>query len=74
MAIFKEWNDPAIAQLNPGVALPEEKIAVVARADGSGTTFIFTHYLSKMSPAFKEKIGNNTSVAWPTGMGGSRTR
>ncbi len=65
-----EWNDAAIAKLNPGVKLPQQKIGVVARSDGSGTTYIFTHYLSKVSPAFKEKIGNNTSVAWPAGVGG----
>ncbi|MEK7717679.1 MAG: phosphate ABC transporter substrate-binding protein PstS, partial [Pseudomonadota bacterium] len=67
---IKEWNDPAIAKLNPGVKLPQEKITVVARSDGSGTTFIFTHYLAKVSPEFKEKVGNNTSVSWPAGVGG----
>jgi len=65
-----EWNDAAIAKLNPGVKLPKDKISVVSRADGSGTTYIFTHYLSKVSPEFKEKIGNNTSVSWPAGVGG----
>jgi phosphate transport system substrate-binding protein len=64
------WDDQAIAKLNPGVKLPKEKISVVSRADGSGTTFIFTHYLSKVSPEFKDKIGNNTSVSWPAGVGG----
>lgn len=64
------WDDAALKQLNPGVKLPSGKITVVARADGSGTTFIFTHYLSKVSPGFKEKIGNSTSVAWPTGVSG----
>jgi phosphate transport system substrate-binding protein len=64
------WDDAALKKLNPGVKLPNGKITVVARADGSGTTFIFTHYLSKVSPSFKEKIGNNTSVAWPTGVSG----
>jgi phosphate transport system substrate-binding protein len=64
------WDDAALKQLNPGVKLPNSKITVVARADGSGTTFIFTHYLSGVSPGFKEKIGNNTSVAWPTGVSG----
>ena len=64
------WNDAAIVKLNPGVKLPNEKITVVGRSDGSGTTFIFTHYLVKMSPEFKEKIGNNTSVSWPAGVGG----
>jgi len=67
---IKEWNDPAIAKLNPGIKLPQEKITVVARSDGSGTTFIFTHYLAKVSPEFKEKVGNNTSVSWPAGVGG----
>jgi phosphate transport system substrate-binding protein len=64
------WDDAALKKLNPGVKLPKDKITVVARADGSGTTFIFTHYMSKVSPEFKEKIGNNTSVAWPTGVSG----
>lgn len=64
------WNDKAIAKLNPQVKLPNEKITVVSRSDGSGTTFIFTHYLSKVSTAFKDKIGNNTSVSWPAGVGG----
>ena len=67
---IKEWNDPAIVKLNPGVNLPQEKITVVARSDGSGTTFIFTHYLAKVSPEFREKVGNNTSVSWPAGVGG----
>ena len=71
---IKEWNDPAIAKLNPGVKLPQEKITVVARSDGSGTTFIFTHYLAKVSPEFKEKVGNNTSVSWPAGVGGKVMR
>jgi phosphate transport system substrate-binding protein len=65
-----QWNDPAIAKLNPDLKLPKEKITAVARADGSGTTYIFTHYLSKVSPEFKEKIGNNTSVSWPSGVSG----
>jgi len=67
---ISSWDDKAIAKLNPGVKLPKEKISVVSRADGSGTTFIFTHYLSKVSPEFKDKIGNNTSVSWPAGVGG----
>jgi len=65
-----KWNDAAIAKLNPGVKLPDLKISVVHRADGSGTTYIFTHYLSKVSPEFKAKVGTNTSVAWPSGIGG----
>jgi len=69
---IKKWNDPAIAALNQGVKLPDSDITVVNRSDGSGTTFIFTNYLSKVSPEWKEKVGNATSVAWPapTGAGG----
>jgi phosphate transport system substrate-binding protein len=67
---IKTWDDAAIVKLNPGMQLPSEKIAAVARADGSGTTYIFTHYLSKISHEFKERIGNNTSVSWPTGLSG----
>jgi len=66
----KKWNDPEIAALNPGVKLPDLDIAVVRRADGSGTTFIWTDYLSKVSPEWKSKIGEGTTVAWPTGTGG----
>jgi phosphate transport system substrate-binding protein len=66
---IKSWNDPAIATLNAGVALPAQAIAVVHRSDGSGTSFIFTDYLSKMSPAWKSKVGAATAVAWPTGLG-----
>ena len=65
-----KWNDPAIAGLNPGVKLPDAPIAVVRRADGSGTTFIFTNYLSKVSPDWKSKVGEGTAVNWPTGAGG----
>jgi phosphate transport system substrate-binding protein len=64
------WNDPAIAKLNPGLKLPDTAIAVVHRADGSGTTFIFTNYLSKVSPEWKAKVSEGTSVQWPTGLGG----
>jgi phosphate transport system substrate-binding protein len=64
------WNDPAIAALNPTVKLPDAQIAVVRRADGSGTTFIFTNYLSKVSPEWKSKVGEGTAVNWPTGVGG----
>jgi phosphate transport system substrate-binding protein len=66
----KKWNDPKIAATNPGVKLPEKDIVVVHRSDGSGTTFIFTDYLSKVSPEWKSKVGNNTSVSWPAGIGG----
>ena len=65
-----KWNDPAIAALNAGVALPDAAIAVVRRADGSGTTFIFTNYLSKVNAEWKSKVGENTAVNWPTGAGG----
>ena len=65
-----KWNAPAIAALNKGVKLPGQDITVVARSDGSGTTFIFTHYLSKVSSEWKEKVGNNTSVKWPAGVSG----
>ncbi|HLY80690.1 MAG TPA: phosphate ABC transporter substrate-binding protein PstS [Caulobacteraceae bacterium] len=61
----KRWNDPAIKSLNGGLALPDEAISVVHRSDGSGTTFIFTHYLSEMSPEWKQKVGEDASVAWP---------
>jgi phosphate transport system substrate-binding protein len=67
---IKQWNDPKLASLNPGVKLPDKEIVVVHRSDGSGTTFIFTDYLSKMSPEWKTKVGNNTSVNWPSGIGG----
>ena len=67
---IKKWNDPAIKSLNPGVPLPDAQIAVVRRADGSGTTFIFTNYLSKVSPEWKSKVGEGTAVNWPTGAGG----
>jgi len=65
-----KWNDPAITALNPGVNLPGLQISVVHRADGSGTTFIWTNYLSKVSPEWKTKVGEGTSVAWPVGVGG----
>ena len=65
-----KWNDPSLAKLNPDLKLPNLAIAVVHRSDGSGTTFIFTDYLSKISPEWKEKVGENTSVEWPVGLGG----
>jgi phosphate transport system substrate-binding protein len=65
-----KWNDPAIAALNPGAALPDQDIIVVHRSDGSGTTYIFTDYLSKVSDEWKTKVGNATSVNWPVGLGG----
>jgi len=64
------WNDPRIVALNGGVKLPEMKITVVHRSDGSGTTFNFVNYLSKVSPEWKTNIGEGTSVKWPTGVGG----
>jgi phosphate transport system substrate-binding protein len=70
LGTIKKWNDKAIAKLNPGMKLPDTDIAVVHRSDGSGTTFIFTNYLSKVSPLWKDKVGENTSVEWPTGLGG----
>ncbi len=65
-----KWNDPAIAAANPGVKLPDQPIVVVHRSDGSGTTFVFTDYLSKVSPEWKSRVGSNTSVSWPVGLGG----
>jgi len=65
-----KWNDPAIAALNAGVALPDATIAAVRRADGSGTTFLFTNYLSKVNAEWKTKVGEGTAVNWPTGAGG----
>jgi phosphate transport system substrate-binding protein len=65
-----KWNAPAIAALNPGVKLPDEDVTVVHRADGSGTSFLFTDYLSKESAEFKGKIGAGTAVKWATGVGG----
>jgi phosphate transport system substrate-binding protein len=65
-----KWNDPAIAKVNPGITLPNTDITVVHRAEGSGTTYIWVDYLSKISPEFKSKVGVNTAVNWPTGVGG----
>lgn len=65
-----KWTDPAIARLNPGRKLPDQDITVVHRSDGSGTTFIWTSYLSKVSSQWKEKVGEGTSVSWPAGVGG----
>jgi len=65
-----KWNDAALAALNPGVPLPDAAIAVVRRADGSGTTFIFTNYLSKVNAEWGSKVGEGTAVNWPTGAGG----
>jgi phosphate transport system substrate-binding protein len=65
-----KWNDPALTALNPGVPLPDATISVVRRADGSGTSFIFTNYLSKVNAEWKGKVGEGTAVNWPTGAGG----
>jgi phosphate transport system substrate-binding protein len=67
---IKKWNDPAITALNPSLRLPDQDIVVVRRADGSGTTFIWTNYLSKVSPEFKATIGEGTAVNWKVGAGG----
>ena len=69
MGEIKNWNDPRIARDNPGVNLPNDQIVPVYRSDGSGTTYIFTDYLSKVSGEFQSKVGKNTSVRWPTGIG-----
>ena len=65
----KSWNDPAIQKLNPSAKLPAQPIVVVHRSDGSGTTFIWTDYLSKVSPEWKSKVGASTAVEWPVGLG-----
>jgi phosphate transport system substrate-binding protein len=67
---IKRWNDAPIAQLNGGVKLPSTEISVVRRSDGSGTTFLFAHYLAAVSPEWKSKVGVNTALEWPTGVGG----
>jgi phosphate transport system substrate-binding protein len=69
LGTIKKWNDPAIAKLNPGLTLPSTAIALVHRSDGSGTTFNFTYYLSEVSPDWKSKVGTNTAVQWPAGIG-----
>jgi phosphate transport system substrate-binding protein len=65
-----QWNAPQIAELNPGVALPKLPVTVVHRSDGSGTTFLFTHYLSDVSTDWKTQVGSETAVSWPAGVGG----
>ena len=67
---ISKWNDPAIAAVNPGVALPDRTITVVHRSDGSGTTYVWVDYLAKVSPAWQQKVGVGTSVNWPVGLGG----
>jgi len=66
---IKSWDDPALAKLNPSAKLPKQAIAIVHRSDGSGTTFNFTYYLSEVSPDWKSKVGTNTAVEWPGGIG-----
>jgi len=70
MGKITKWNDPALRRLNPGLPLPDMSISVIHRSDGSGTTFTFANYLSKVSAEWKGKVGADTSVAWPTGFGG----
>lgn len=67
---IKKWNDGRLAKANPGIKFPDTDIVVVHRSDGSGTTYIFTDYLSKVSSTWKDKVGKNTSVSWPVGLGG----
>jgi len=69
LGTVKKWNDPALAKANPGVNLPGEDIVVVHRSDGSGTSFIWTDFLSKVSPEWKSKVGSGASVQWPAGLG-----
>jgi phosphate transport system substrate-binding protein len=71
LGTVRRWNDPRIRELNPDVDLPDQGIVVAHRSDGSGTTFVFTDYLSKVSPTWRERVGSATSVAWPTGIGGN---
>jgi phosphate ABC transporter phosphate-binding protein len=66
---IKKWNDPALKKINPEISLPDLDIAVVHRSDGSGTTYIWSYYLSKVSPAWKEQVGYGTDLRWPTGVG-----
>ncbi|KWS03629.1 Phosphate ABC transporter, periplasmic phosphate-binding protein PstS [Lysobacter capsici AZ78] len=70
LGTVSKWNDPKIAAANPGTTLPDVKINIVHRSDGSGTTFNFSNYLSKVSPEWKAKVGEGTSVQWPGGVGG----
>ncbi len=70
LGTISKWNDPRLKKDNPGVNFPNEEIQVVHRSDGSGTTFVWTDYLSKVSSEWKAKVGAGTSVAWPTGLGG----
>ena len=69
LGTISKWNDPKIAAQNPGLSLPDMDVVVVHRSDGSGTTFIFTDYLTTVNPAWASKVGKNTSVKWPAGVG-----
>ncbi len=70
LGAITKWNDPAIAKVNPGVTLPADDITVVHRSDGSGTTYIFADYLAKVAPEWKKRVGVNTALNWPVGLGG----
>ena len=70
LGTIAKWNDRKIAADNPGVSLPDKNVEIIHRSDGSGTTFVFTDYLSKVSPEWKSKVGANASVSWPVGLGG----
>jgi phosphate transport system substrate-binding protein len=72
LGTITKWNDPIIAADNPGVTLPDQEITPVHRSDGSGTTFIFTDYLSKVSADWKDKVGSGTAVEWPAGIAGEK--
>lgn len=72
LGTITKWNDPALTGPNKGVSLPNSDIVVVHRSDGSGTSYVFTDYLSKISPAWKEKVGTNSSPNWPVGLGGAQ--
>ncbi len=70
MGKIKKWDDPAIKKLNPGLKIPSQRVTVVHRSDGSGTTFLFVHYLSAVSKNWEQKVGTGVAVSWPTGLGG----
>ncbi len=72
LGTISNWNDPAISKVNPDIKFPDKEIVVVHRSDGSGTTFIWTDYLSKVSPDWKSRVGADTSVKWPKGLGGPK--
>ena len=71
MGTITQWNDPALTEANPGVSLPDAPIMVVHRSDGSGTTYVWTDYLSKVSDEWQRSVGRSTSVKWPVGTGAS---